>query len=587
MLPRIHRVGWRQPDGVLPREDRLRVERVLAGARVFLAAITALIVSLNPDDPALFETSAYGVLLIYAIVAAVALAAVKWQPAHVLRWRAALHAIDVVVAAIVTVLARGPGSPFFIFFVFVLLAAAMRWGPGPTVATGVAATTLFLIEGVAASRLSQGELEVTRFFMRAAYLLAGTLILAQLASAIGTFHTESELLSGLLARVKRGDSFAGTLRDVLHDCLLHTHASHALLVLKDEDTGRGYTWRLKVSAPASEAPPVLSELSAADLALLNTVMPSGASIWATGASRGDSMRLRAIGDGDTLSSTTVSAEPQQRLLAAESAHAYTAVRLQVAAWDACLLLFDAASADESSLRFLHRLAVHVAPALHGQYLMARERAHIGDVERAHLARELHDGLIQSLIGLEMQLDALRRRAAAAPLAAELQTMQARLHDSILDTRDLMAHLKTPRIGRSGLIDELLALVERFRHDTGIDTQLVCSIDEIDCSPRTAQELARIVQEALVNVRKHAAARHVVVRLGRDAERWTLSIDDDGRGFAFSGRLSQDDLDRQRRGPVVIKERVRAIGGELSVESEPGRGSRLSIVWPIGRRSRTA
>ena len=89
------------------------------------------------------------------------------------------------------------------------------------------------------------------------------------------------------------------------------------------------------------------------------------------------------------------------------------------------------------------------------------------------------------------------------------------------------------------------------------------------------------------MRKHAAARHVVVRLGRDEQRWLLSIDDDGRGFAFSGRLSQDDLDRQRRGPVVIKERVRAIGGELSVESEPGQGSRLTIVWPSGRDSRSA
>ena len=584
MLP-LPRVGWRQHDAVLPREDRLRVERVLASARVFLAVIAALIVYLDPDDPSLLETTAYGVLLIYAIVAVMALAALKWQPMRVLRWRAGLHVADVAAAAIITVLTRGPGSPFFVFFVFVLLAAAMRWGSGPTVATGAAATTLFLIEGVAASRLSQGEMEVTRFFMRAAYLLAATLVLAQLASTIAMFHTESELLSGLLARVKRGDGFAGTLRDVLNDCLRHTRATHALLVLKDEDTARAYSWRLKASMPPSETLPVLSELSTADEALTGPAMPPGVSIWSTGARRGEMMRLRTL--GDTVSTLTVAAGPQERLLAAESARAYTAVRQQVATWDACLFLFDAASSNETSLRFLHRLAGQVAPALHSHYLMARERAHIGDVERARLARELHDGLIQSLIGLEMQLDALRRRAASEPVSAELQTIQARLHDSILDTRDLMSHLKTPRVGRSGLIDELLALVERFRHDTGIDARLICSVDEIDSPTRTAQELARIVQEALVNVRKHAAARHVVVRLGRDAEHWLLSIDDDGRGFSFSGRLSQDELDRQRRGPVVIKERVRAIGGELSVESDPGRGSRLSIVWPIGRRSRTA
>ena len=199
-------------------------------------------------------------------------------------------------------------------------------------ATGVAATTLFLVEGVAASRLSQGELEVTRFLMRAAYLLGGHPRWAQLASAIAMSHIESEVLSGLLARVKRGDGFTGTLRDVLDDFLRHSRARLALLVLKDEDTGRAVSWRLPASTPASQAPPVLTTLAATDLALLSSVMPSGASMWGTGALRAKTMRVRAIGDGGTLSSTTVPAEPQQRLLTAESAHAYTAVRLQVATW---------------------------------------------------------------------------------------------------------------------------------------------------------------------------------------------------------------------------------------------------------------
>ena len=583
MLPRIHRVGWRQPDG-LPREDRLRVERVLAGARVFLAVLAALIVFLDRGDPSLFETSAYTVLAVYAIVAALVLATLKWRPMRVLAWRTAIHAVDVAAAALMTVLTRGPGSPFFVFFIFVLLAAAMRWGPAPTVATGAAATTLFLIEGVAASRVSQGELEVTRFFMRAAYLLTATLVVAQLASTFATFRSESALLSSLLARVNRGDGFTGTLRDVLDECLRHTGASHAWLVLKDEDSGRTYGWRLK--ATSTSDPLVSSELSTADEALIAAVVPQGASVWSAAAPRAETIRLRTIGENDTFSAMNVPAEAQQRLLAAESAVAYTAVRLQVASWDASVFLFDAMSADESSLRFLQRLAEQVAPSLHSRYLMARERAHISEVERARLARELHDGLVQSLIGLEMQLDALRR-AAVSPVSDELQTIQARLHDSILDTRDLMAHLKTPQIAGSGLLDELLVLVERFRHDTGIEARLICNVDQIDLPERTAQEVARIVQEALVNVRKHAGARHVVVRLGRDDERWSLSIDDDGRGFAFAGRFSQADLDRQRRGPVVIKERVRAINGELSVESEPGQGARLSIVWPIVRRSRPA
>ena len=133
----------------------------------------------------------------------------------------------------------------------------MRWGPGPTVATGVAATTLFLFDGVAASRLSQGELEVSRFLMRAAYLLAATLFWRSSPARSTMFHTESEVLSALLARVKRGDGFRATLRDVLDDFLRHTRARNALLVLKDEDAGRAFSWRLTASTPASAAPPSL------------------------------------------------------------------------------------------------------------------------------------------------------------------------------------------------------------------------------------------------------------------------------------------------------------------------------------------
>src|SRR5207253_10780430 len=75
------------------------------------------------------------------------------------------------------------------------------------------------------------------------------------------------------------------------------------------------------------------------------------------------------------------------------------------------------------------------------------------------------------------------------------------------------------------------------------------------------------------------ARQVMVRLSSDHNHWKLTIEDDGRGFDFTGRLSQVQLDEVRKGPVVIKERVRLIDGELTIESNPGRGSRLEITVP--------
>jgi len=94
-----------------------------------------------------------------------------------------------------------------------------------------------------------------------------------------------------------------------------------------------------------------------------------------------------------------------------------------------------------------------------------------------------------------------------------------------------------------------------------------------------RELARIVQEALVNVRKHSRAHQVLVRLGSRNGAWHILIEDDGCGFPFAGRLAQAELDILGKGPVIIKERVRLIEGELTVESNPGQGTRLEITVP--------
>jgi two-component system nitrate/nitrite sensor histidine kinase NarX len=93
-----------------------------------------------------------------------------------------------------------------------------------------------------------------------------------------------------------------------------------------------------------------------------------------------------------------------------------------------------------------------------------------------------------------------------------------------------------------------------------------------------------VQEALVNVRKHSRAEHVKVELTANTSSWLLVIEDDGRGFEFSGRFSQTELDEARRGPVVLKERVRLINAQLTIESNPGRGSRLEIRVPQQREA---
>lgn len=97
-------------------------------------------------------------------------------------------------------------------------------------------------------------------------------------------------------------------------------------------------------------------------------------------------------------------------------------------------------------------------------------------------------------------------------------------------------------------------------------------------PSKALEIVRIVQEALVNVRKHSHAQNVLVRLTANGSTGSLVVEDDGRGFGFDGRLSARELDEQRVGPAIIKERARIADIALALESTPGVGARVELTF---------
>jgi signal transduction histidine kinase len=240
---------------------------------------------------------------------------------------------------------------------------------------------------------------------------------------------------------------------------------------------------------------------------------------------------------------------------------------------------------EEELRFLKEFAQQVGPAIYNVYLMRRLRERAGALERARFARELHDGAIQSLIGVEMQLDVLRRQSGTqAPVVnAELGRIQKLLREEVLKLRELMQEMKSFEVNAERLLGFISDTVERFKRETGISAVFVCELERIELPQKVCRELARIVQESLVNVRKHSGARNVLVRLAQRSGNLQLTVEDDGRGFPFSGRMSEVELEATGKGPLVIRERVRLLAGELAIESTPGHGSRLEVrIPPTGK-----
>ena len=257
-------------------------------------------------------------------------------------------------------------------------------------------------------------------------------------------------------------------------------------------------------------------------------------------------------------------------------------------WWGRIFLFDPTLTGniEEELRFLQELVRQVGPAVYNVYLLRRLRMRAGAVERARFARELHDGAVQSLIAVEMQVDVLRRQAAnnTESVTDELSRIQGLLREEVLKLRELMQQMKSLDVDSRKLLGFLGDTVERFQRETGISARFLSELEEVEMPPQVCREVARIVQEGLVNVRKHSGAHQVLVRLGRSDGSMTLMIEDDGRGFPFTGRLSQSELEKIGKGPLIIKERVRLIEGELTIESNPGRGSRLEIRVPQKREA---
>jgi signal transduction histidine kinase len=215
------------------------------------------------------------------------------------------------------------------------------------------------------------------------------------------------------------------------------------------------------------------------------------------------------------------------------------------------------------------------------FLLRRLRTRAGAAERARVARELHDGAIQSLFAIDMKLEALRRQTAdTPPVRLDIEEVQELVRREVIELRKLMQALRPLELESSDQLPEILAnLVERFRRESGIGARFVSTGTKITVSRGRALEIARIAQEALVNARKHSGAGQVLVRLAASDAGCQLVVEDDGRGFDFEGRLTAAELDDRRLGPVVIKERARLVDADLAVESTPGAGARVEVTVP--------
>jgi signal transduction histidine kinase len=167
------------------------------------------------------------------------------------------------------------------------------------------------------------------------------------------------------------------------------------------------------------------------------------------------------------------------------------------------------------------------------------------------------------------------------VGSALDALQQTVRSETAELRRMVTDMRPIGVESADLVELMHGFAERFRNESGLALDLLLDADDLRAPDRVCRDLFQIYREALHNVKKHAHATHVVVKLWQDDTQVTLMVDDNGQGFSFAGRYMGDELERLRLGPISIKERARSVGGLLTVESTPGHGARLTVEVPLG------
>src|SRR4029077_14102545 len=393
-----------------------------------------------------------------------------------------------------------------------------------------------------------------------------------------SFAAQNELLARVSSTMQVDQGLSESLRLLLDELTQAFHTNGAMLVYRDSDLERIFVWQLK-SGESERLIPENLPLARADGFLLDDLDATICWNSLVGAGAGFGWDRR---DGRTVKTLPRLPTVTQQVLALRSFMSVAFDQLGRPA-GRLFLLKGRRPFSREDLMWFERVARHVGPSVENIFLLRHSRARAIEGELSRISRDLHDGILQTLLSIEIQLDVLRRRVASSPDHAEsaLAGLQQTVKNESAQLRHFVTDLRPVRVQSADLVDLMRGFAERYRNESNLALDLLVDSADLHAPDRVCREVFQIYREALNNIKKHAKATHVVVKLSQDDSRLLLVVDDNGEGFSFAGKFTGDELDRLRLGPISIKERTRTVNGDLTVESSPGHGARLTIEIPLG------
>jgi len=571
----LARQGYVSPQMNPQATDRLHFEIQIAYARPVV--IVLAIASLLELRVAREEPSALYLLIGYLAVA-MALPFVE-RALRKYEWHLPI-ACDIIVTALFLYFSPEKLPAWFLIF-FLAFASGYRWNL--KLAISLSFGLLLLAVALQLQRISQTGTTLSLYFFLPffAATLLGAGSMAFLGNRNRIFTEQQEFLGRLAGTMHVEIGLAESLRELLEDLCGEFKTEGALLAYRDADLERIFLWQLK-SGESERLTPENLPVTRADGFLLDDLEAS--LCWNSldgrgsgfGWDRRNAHRLRILPrvPGPTQNEFRI----RNFLSVAFDQEDHPVGRI--------FLVNRRPGVDPflpKDLAWFEKIARHMSRPLENIFLLRHLRARAIEAERSRISRDLHDGILQTLLSIEIQLDVLRRKVSTHPEQVEsgLSSLQQTVKNEGGELRHLVTDLRPLRVQSADLVDLMRGFAERFRNESALALDLLVDSVDLHAPDRVCREIFQIYREALNNIKKHAKASHVVVKLSQDDSRLTLVVDDNGEGFSFAGRFTGDELDRLRLGPISIKERTRTVGGVLTVESNPGHGARLTIEVPLG------
>jgi signal transduction histidine kinase len=557
-------------------------ERVLAGTRCGAALV--LLVATFADGHARQNTVLLALITAYIAHAAGVFVHSLLRPegfagrANLLQW------IDLAWTVAATSVSGGPSSYVFPLFTFVLAAAAVRWGLRRSLHDGAIVLIVAVTQaGLVVAGDGEGEFEWDYFLVRVSFVVFGVAVLfGNLAERLHALRFQATALAELVIDIGRAARLQPAVELTLRRVLQIFDARQAWLVIEEYDTAAVHVWRACTTRGQQ------NEVSRRELpreSHQHWLEPSRSRALSCEFRRaGSTWRAVSLPAGSAGRCVPVDCSPPQGIADSDPGDGILSTPVEFArVFRGKLYVCDPVARPRGAfrLRFLRRLSLQTSPALLNLYLLRNLRSHAESLERARIARELHDGVLQALAGIGMRLDVLRRESElpSPEVGQQLAELRDLLREQTLETRELMLRLRPLEVDADHLRAAMHDVVERFSRTVAITVRLHWAVGRLALSPRECNEVVRILQEALVNVRRHSGATEVDVRIEADADAWVIIVSDNGHGFGFTGRRTHERLEAENAGPHVICERVTALGGTLAIESS-AEGARLEMTFPM-------